>query len=453
MKTCHKSFVHGLALLIGLGGWGATVPTVMANSPQPPAKVQKVSQTEIQYITKYQMKDKKAEIAASTPDGKQLIVTQAAQGSISIVSIADLEHIVEKQTIRFQQLSPRAEVTSTAVTPDGKYALVTVRTGDDVNTPNKGLVAVVDLQTYQTVKTYQVGIGPDSIAISHDGKTAVICNEDEELDPAQENEIDYSKVKRPGTISILSFPDGDVLRGTHKELSIRLDGLGNHVVYPNDPQPEYVAISPNDTQAAVTLQENNAIALIDLKQQRITKIFGLGVTKHKADLKNDGVVSFQNDLVARPESDGITWTWDGKYMVTANEGDLGKNEFKDGVMSGGRNISVWDQTGRLVYDSKELIDQANAKSNLYPDKRSPNRGSEVENLTIGEIGTKSILAVASERGNSILFFDLTKTEQPEYLGLLPSGGEGPEGIHKIHGRDLFVSADEETGTLSFYGIK
>ncbi|MCR8844546.1 YncE family protein [Paenibacillus sp. SC116] len=402
-----------------------------------------------QLAATYAMPSKAAEIISSTPDGNTLLVTEANLGSISVVSIKDLKNIQTVKQISLKSISAEAEVTSVVVTPNGKYALAAVRTGDNVNNANKGVIAVVDIAAGTIAKTYEVGIGPDAIALSKDGRTAVVAIEDEELDPVLD-EIDFSKVKRPGSVAILSFPKADVLNGTVTDVAIDLTNVGPNVTYPNDPQPEYAAISPDGKTAAVTLQENNAIALIDLKDKKVSKVFGLGTTKHKADLKTDGVVSITEDLTARPEPDGIVWSADGKYLYTANEGDLGSNEFKDGVYSGGRNIMAWDRNGNVVYDSMDLIDRANAEAGVYPDDRSTKRGSEVENLTIGKFNGKQILAVCSERGNTILFFNVTNPLKPKYMGLVPSGGKAPEGIHKLNKRDLFVSADEKTGTLSFY---
>lgn len=411
-------------------------------------KVQNKSGFEL--VASYEMPSQKAEIAYSTPDGKKLLVTEADNGSISIISIDDLQNIKMDKQVSFKSISENAEVTSVTVTPDGKYGLVAVRTGDNVNTANKGAVAVVEIGTGQILKSYEIGIGPDAIAMSRDGNIAVVCNEDEEGDPAQDNEIDFSKVKRPGSVSILSFPGGDVLNGIHDQVMIDLSQTGNNAIYKNDPQPEYVAISPDNSFAAVTLQENNAIAIIDLKEKKVTRLFGLGVTRHKADLEDDGVVSLTKDMTGRPEPDGIVWSPDGKFLITADEGDLGKDEFNDGVKSGGRNVMVWDLDGNVVYDSQDLIDKMCAGAGIYPDKRSPSRGSEVENLTVGQINNQQIMAVASERSSAILFFDVTDAKNPAYLGLIPSSGEAPEGIHKISNRNIFVSASEESGTLSFY---
>ncbi|PFD96721.1 hypothetical protein COE15_09070 [Bacillus cereus] len=409
--------------------------------------------TKINRIASFQMPSKKAEITASTPDGNTLVVTEADLGQIQILSIADLENIKVLGNVSFKDIHSEAEVTSVTVTPDGKHALAAFRTGDNLYDANKGQVAVVDLAAQRVVKTYEVGVGPDSVALAADGRTLIICNEDEENDPNDDNEVNMKKTKRPGSISMITFPDGDVMRGEHVELPIHMSNIGNGAIYKHDPQPEYVAINPKGDKAAVTLQENNAVAIVNIAEKRIENIFGLGTTTHKTDLKKDGTISFQDEITARLEPDGVTWDPSGEFLITANEGDLGKNEFKDGVKSGGRNISVWSQTGYLVYDSMNLIDEKVAAAGLYLDNRSENRGSEVENVTIGKIKGNPILAVAAERANAVLFFDMTIPMFPVYIGIAPSAGAAPEGIHKINGRDLFVSADEVDGVLSFYHIK
>ncbi|MDM5187145.1 DUF1513 domain-containing protein [Bacillus sp. DX4.1] len=408
--------------------------------------------TKIDRVASFQMPSGKAEITASTPDGNTLVVTEADLGQIRILSIADLENIKVLGAVSFKEIHSEAEVTSVTVTPDGKYALAAFRNEDNLYHANKGQVAVIDLAVHQVVKTYEVGVGPDSVALSADGRTLIICNEDEENDPNDDNEVNMKKTKRPGSISIITFPNGDVLHGEHVELSLDMSHVGNGAIYKHDPQPEYVAISPKGDKAAITLQENNAVAIVNIAEKRIENIFGLGTTTHKADVKKDGVVSFQDDMTARLEPDGVTWDPSGRFLITANEGDLDKNEFKDDVKSGGRNISVWSPAGSLVYDSMHLIDEKVAAAGLYPDTRSENRGSEVENVATGIIKGNPILAVAAERANAVLFFDMTIPMFPVYIGLGPSAGAAPEGIHKINNRDLFVSADEVDGVLSFYHI-
>lgn len=149
--------------------------------------------TKVNRIASFQMPNGKAEITASTPDGNTLVVTEADLGQIQILSIADLENIKVLGNVSFKEIHSEAEVTSVTVTPDGKYALAAFRTGDNLYYANKGQVAVVDLAAQRVVKTYEVGVGPDSVALTADGRTLIICNEDEENDPNDENEVNMKK--------------------------------------------------------------------------------------------------------------------------------------------------------------------------------------------------------------------------------------------------------------------
>ncbi len=97
-----------------------------------------------------------------------------------------------------------------------------------------------------------------------------------------------------------------------------------------DLEPEYVAFSEDDQRAFVTMQENNAIAIIDLTNNTILDIKGLGFKDHSLlqnamDVSDNGSViniatwpvkgMFQPDAISSFESNGET------YYAIANEGD------------------------------------------------------------------------------------------------------------------------------------
>lgn len=388
-----------------------------------------------------------AEIIASTLDGRRVLVGGGESGTLSVVNISNLKRIENEATIAFKEYDARANVTSVAVMPDGEHALVAVRFGDDRENPTPGKVAVVAIRSGQVVAWHTVGIGPDSLAVTPDGRYAVVANEDEEADPTT-GDVDMARVNRPGTITILRFNDSDPSHAESYQVDLQLAGV-HGAAYANDPQPEYVAISPDGRRAAVTLQENNAVAVVNIADRQVERIFGLGVVTHAADLSKDGRVHIADTLIARPEPDGVAWTPDGRHLITANEGDLGKNEFGDGVWSGGRNIMVWDLEGRAVYDSGSLIEEAAAAAGLYPDNRSANRGTEPEAVLVTEFGAQAIAAVALERAGAIVFVDVTDPLHPVMLNLLRTG-ESPEAVVRINGKPLIVASDEKNGVLHFF---
>jgi len=97
-----------------------------------------------------------------------------------------------------------------------------------------------------------------------------------------------------------------------------------------DLEAEYLAISADSQTAYVSLQENNAIAVVDLANARVSKIFALGFKDHRlpgneldvSDKDNQINIAnwpvfgmFQPDSIATYQVNGID------YIVTANEGD------------------------------------------------------------------------------------------------------------------------------------
>ena len=84
---------------------------------------------------------------------------------------------------------------------------------------------------------------------------------------------------------------------------LRVFGIGNN--FAKDLEPEYLTISPDSKTAWVTLQENNAIAKINLETKTVTNIFPLGfknynLDTYKMDLSDrDNVISFNNNWNVR----------------------------------------------------------------------------------------------------------------------------------------------------------
>jgi DNA-binding beta-propeller fold protein YncE len=377
-----------------------------------------------------------AEIVSATPDGQTLVFTNAGDKRLGFVDITTPKVPSLLGTL---DLTSLGEPTSVAVTPDGKYAVVAV-----LRDPNPGLLLFVNIATRQIVGRLRLqGIGPDSIAITPDGSKVIIAIEDQE-------DEDNLPGKRPGSINIVKINAAKPSQSTITKVALNLSGISG-VNYPTDPQPEFVAINPAGTIAAVTLQENNAIALLDIPKARIIRIFSAGITRHLADLTEDGKIRFNQRFRGRREPDGIAFTRDGNYLATANEGDTDLETFGDGIWSGGRGWSIFNLQGKVVYDSSSTLEQAAAKRGLYPDDRSENRGIEAEGITVAQFGSLQAAFVISERGSFIAGYDLTNVRSPQRFALVPTG-VSPEGIVAIPQRNLVITANELDGTLSIFRL-
>lgn len=65
-------------------------------------------------------------------------------------------------------------------------------------------------------------------------------------------------------------------------------------------------------------------------------------------------------------------------------------------------------------------------------------------------GGGEYLFVGSEAGSFVGVYGISDPAAPTFDGLLPTG-EAPEGLLTIPERGLFVTADEDSGTISVFG--
>lgn len=189
-----------------------------------------------------------------------------------------------------------------------------------------------------------VGSLPDMLTFSPNGRWLLVANEGE---PNSYNQAD--SIDPEGSVSIIDMR-GDVTSLTQFDVrtatfnpgipqenasSIRI--FGPNATLAKDLEPEYIAVSKDSRMAWVTLQENNAIAILDIRSATFTKIVGLGFKDHlqainKLDASdrdepgssNNGVINIRNwPVLGMYQPDSIAaYRVKGKtYVVTANEGD------------------------------------------------------------------------------------------------------------------------------------
>ncbi len=380
-------------------------------------------------IATYQVDGEVAEIVAVTTDGETLIHTDAEEGRIGFVDITDPTAPTADGT-----LDVDGSPTAVSVTPNGAWALVTVdQTDGDFATPS-GVLQVVSLATRTIDRTIDLGGQPDSIAVDSDGRYAAIAIEnqrDEEFEPTDGGLPQFPA----GNLTIVDLVGAPAAWSLRVVALTGLDGLTE----PTDPEPEFVDIGPDDV-AALTLQENNAVALIDLVGGAVLDSWSAGIATHAADLEDDDVISFTDTLVEEREPDAIGWTPRG-HLIFANEGDW---------LGGSRDAIITTTGGSVVWESGASLEQAVADAGFYDDGRSDNKGIEPEGLEIGAYGDRTFAFVAGERAGVVAVYRLTGDETaPALVQLLPTG-DRPEGLLAIPARNLFVSANEGDGTISIF---
>lgn len=377
-----------------------------------------------------------AEILAVTPDGRTLLYTDSAAREVGLVDLTRPERPEQLGTVPVG-----GEPTSVTVGRDGRYALVVVDTTTSLAAPS-GELTVIDLRTRTVVRTLPLGGQPDSIALSPKGSLAAVAIENQRDEEAVVDGVEGGLPQEPaGFLAVVDLHGAPAGWTVDR---VELTGLPD-ALHPSDPEPEYVDVS-RDGIAAVTLQENNAVALVDLRSRTVVGSFSAGlVTRGDADTLDDGVVAFDDALTAPREPDAVQWTPDGN-LVTADEGDLAAEP------SGGRGWTVFSPAGEVLHTSGAAAEQALAAAGRYPDDRSDDKGAEFEGVEIAELRGTTYAFIGSERGDAVLVHDLADETAPRLLQVLPTGA-APEGLLAVQRKHLFLTSNEDDGTISVFQLR
>jgi hypothetical protein len=213
---------------------------------------------------------------------------------------------------------------------------------------NAGYVVFVNAATGALLGSTPVGAVPDHIAFTPDGTKLLVANEGE-LDGAA---VDISTDTTVGSISIIDISSGvatpvvTTADFTSYDAPATITALSNSGVRifqggkpSTDFEPEYFAISADGTKAMVTLQEANAVAVLDIATATFTSVVPLGKKNFSAgrhdfsDRDGAGAANLVNPTTGSPVfglymPDAVaSFTAGGQtYYVTANEGD-DRNDF------------------------------------------------------------------------------------------------------------------------------
>ncbi|MBJ7395911.1 MAG: choice-of-anchor I family protein, partial [Akkermansiaceae bacterium] len=218
-----------------------------------------------------------------------------------------------------------------------------------INSPttSNGHVVFLNAATGALIGSAVVGAVPDHIAFTPDGTKLLVCNEGElfgasaTIPDAAMGTVSIIAVDSaglPGAVQTADFSafDATATIASLKAAGVRLFGAG---VPSTDFEPEYLAISPDGIKAMVTLQEANAVAILDIATATFTSVNALGekdFSTGRHDFSDRDGASASNlinpttgnpvfglympDAIASYQVAGQT------YYVTSNEGD-DRNDF------------------------------------------------------------------------------------------------------------------------------
>ncbi|MFV8242610.1 esterase-like activity of phytase family protein [Mycolicibacterium peregrinum] len=379
-------------------------------------------------------KETVAEISTVTPDGNTLIYTDAAAKRIGFLDIADPAKPVGRGTLSLTELGHKDDQPTSVAAVKDHVLVVVDTTGGDFAHPS-GRVDIVRTADRTRVHSIDLGGQPDSIAISPDGTFAAIAMENqrnEEFTPPGKEEGDLPQPPT-GFVQLIDLK-GAPNTWTSRKVDFDVDAARNAGLdTPEDLEPEYVSINSRG-QVAVTLQENNGIAVIDGHTGTVTKIFSAGSQSVDGiDTKEDDTIDQTGSIKDTPrEPDAIGWIGDD-YFATANEGD-----WKGGT----RGWTIFDaNTGKVVWDAGNSFEQLAVRTGLHIEGRAEAKGPEPEGLAITTIGGRPTALIASERSNFVAVYDVSEPAAPRFRQILPTT-PGPEGVLPIPSRNLLAISSE-----------
>ena len=434
-----------------------------------------------------------AEIVQYHPDTKRLYVTNGNLGGVDVISLADPS---APRRLFGIEAGPGESVQSVAVSKDLVALAVAAPEKTD---PGKVVFFRPDGRFLAEV---EVGPQPDMVTFTPDGKVLLSANEGE---PSEDYAVDPR-----GSVSIIDIPGPSESFG--RALNLGFEGIYPSAltgIHPGNPssslaqnlEPEYIAVAPDGSIAMVTLQEANAVAIIDLSDRTIRRVVGLGFKDHRehpfdASDRDDGIRIRPWPVFGLYQPDSIiAFSVGGEtFFATANEGDsreygrwneetrvgdlaldptafpkardlqrdrnLGRlkttailgDDDGDGdhdriFAFGGRSFSILDRDGNTVFESGDWIEKRLAE--LLPDSfNSDNDENDSFDERSDDKGPEpEALAFARIDGRAVLFVGLERTSS--LLAFDVSDPASPAWLGFANPRDF--SGDAEKGTAGDLG--
>ena len=386
-----------------------------------------------------------SEIVAFDSASKQLFINN---GALNRIDIVDIENPATPTLVRSVDMGVYGRGVQSVTVGNGIVAaavdVAPVVSSDGRQTASNGIVVLMDT-TGRVLRTVGVGTLPDHVSFTPDKKTILVAGEGEPICSLENGSTTPLEAKDPtlvsdanGTVSLIDVSNG-ATSATVTTLDFsafnKTDLLAENVrVYfpgssaAQDLEPEYITTNAAGTRAYVTLQEANAIAIVDLVNKTILDVTSLGykdwgaagllidtsdrdnqaLTGASMNLQSYAGVPLKGmylpDTIASMQKGGET------YLLTANEGDdrewtcfaekvragdasLSTNWSTGTVSSllntnaklarmnttnvfptkaafdaiytyGGRSFSIWNSSGELVWDSGSQLEEIIARD--YP---------------------------------------------------------------------------------------
>ena len=385
----------------------------------------------------------------------------------------DVKALVEAEDSTFQY----GDMTSVAISPDSTTLAAALQAQGSNDAGRVALFTCEEDGTLTLEALVETGAQPDMVTFAGDG-VVLTADEGEPREGYGENIADPK-----GSVTVVDVEAQESTVVDFSAFDSQRDQLAEDGIVlkkgsaPSvDLEPEYIAVSGG--KAYVTLQENNAIAVLDIESQAFEGVYSAGFEDHSTtaidlDKKDDAYdPQTYESLLGIRMPDGIAaFTVEGAtYLVTANEGDarewgdedldtfyLSEDERdfgEEGVTSPTGAITAENSglEGKVVFFKTEDFD------GLDPEKDYVFGGRSFTVFQVTENGLEEVFTSGDD------FEALTAQYVPEYFNASNdnavlddrSGKKGPEAesvtVGTVDGKTYAFVALERTGGVMAYDV-
>lgn len=275
-----------------------------------------------------------AEIPAYDAQSQRLFVVNAKEGVVDIFDMRQPQQPKLLGSLDARAYLADSEVNSVAVHQGIVALAVQAKQKTDV-----GMVALFQAKDGRFISQVPVGALPDMLVFSADGQTLLVANEGEpsndySIDPEGSiSVIDLKNINAP-TVRTADFKAFNAQKAELTAKGVRL--YGPNATAAQDFEPEYITLTQDGKTAWVALQENNALAKVDVLNAKVLDVYPLGFKDHglagngmdvsDADgLDGAGKINIQTWPHVRglymPDAISSFELGNKTYIVSANEGD------------------------------------------------------------------------------------------------------------------------------------
>jgi len=269
-----------------------------------------------------------AEIVSYDAESQRLFVVNANAVSIDVLDVSD-----PTNPERINQIDA-TEFGASANSVAANNGLIAVAIEAEV-VDERGQVVFLDSDG-NFLNSVEAGFLPDFVTFSPDGEKVLVANEGEPndaftVDPeGSVSIIDISggvETLTQDNVSEAGFTQFNDQREALEDDGVRIFGPDASVA--QDLEPESVAVTPDNSTAYVALQENNALAVVDLETSEVTDIFALGFKDHSLpenalDASNEDGLNIQTIPsfgMLQPDAIDVFEVDGENFIITPNEGD------------------------------------------------------------------------------------------------------------------------------------